>query len=94
MDSPQGKFIYVAAKSKDGKDVALPRPVTVGDWVELGGANQWIIESGLEPGDRVIVDGMARLFPIPTGAPIVLGPPPGAPGAEKAGAAGDPAAKK
>lgn len=94
MDSPQGKFVYVAAKSKDGKDIALPRPVTVGDWVELGGANQWIVDSGLKPGDRVVVDGMARLFPIPTGAPIVLGPPPGAPGAAKAGAAGDPAEKK
>lgn len=94
MDGPQGKFVYVAAKSKDGKDIALPRPVRAGDWVTLGGANQWIIESGLAPGDRVIVDGMARLFPIPTGAPIVLGPPPAAPGAAKAGAAGEPAAKK
>jgi membrane fusion protein (multidrug efflux system) len=94
MDGPQGKFVYVAAKSKDGKDVALPRPVAVGDWVEFGGANQWIVESGLAPGDRVVVDGMARLFPIPTGAPIVLGPPPAAPGAAKAGAAGEPGAKK
>lgn len=83
MDSPQGKFVYVAGKSKEGKDVALPRPVTVGDWVVFDGANQWIIESGLEPGDRVVVDGMAKLQPIPTGAPIMLGPPPGASGAAK-----------
>jgi len=78
MDGPQGKFVYVAGRSADGKDVALPRPVTVSDWVELDGANQWIVETGLKPGDRVVVDGMAKLMPIPTGAPIVLGPPPGA----------------
>jgi len=87
MDGPQGKFVYVAGKSKDGKDVALPRPVTVGDWIELDGANQWIIDSGLAPGDRVVVDGMARLQPIPTGAPILLGSPPGAADAAKSGAA-------
>jgi membrane fusion protein, multidrug efflux system len=93
MDSPQGKFVYVAGKSKDGKDVALPRPVKVGDWIEFAGTNQWIIDSGLTAGDRVVVDGMARLQPIPTGAPIVLGPPPGAPGTSKDGAAAG-AAKK
>src|SRR5690242_19482269 len=32
LDGPQGKFVYVAGK-KDGKDVAMPRPVVVGDWV-------------------------------------------------------------
>ena len=79
MDGPQGKFVYITGKSPDGgKDVALPRPVTVGDWIELEGQQQWIIESGLKPGDPVIVDGNAKLFPIPGGAPIALGPPPGA----------------
>jgi membrane fusion protein (multidrug efflux system) len=78
LDSPQGKFVYVPGKSKDGHDVALPRPVTVGDWVEFGGEHQWIVESGLKPGDRVIVEGTAKLFPVPGGAPIMLGPPPGA----------------
>jgi len=47
LDGPQGKFVYVAAKSAEGKDVALPRPVTVGEWVDLGGQPQWIIEQGL-----------------------------------------------
>lgn len=78
MDGPQGKFVYVAAKSPEGKDIALPRPVTVGDWVEIDDANLWIVESGLKPGDQVVVEGMAKIFPIPTGAPIVVGPPPGA----------------
>jgi membrane fusion protein (multidrug efflux system) len=77
MDGPQGKFVYVTGKSQDGKDVALPRPVTVGEWVEFEGQQQWIIESGLKPGDIVIVEGTAKIFPIPGGAPIMLGPPPG-----------------
>lgn len=79
MDGPQGKFIYVAGKDKEGKDVALPRPVVVGDWTDGGNGNRWLIESGLKPGDVVIVEGMARLMP---GAPIKLpgaaGPAPGA----------------
>ena len=80
LDGPQGKFVYVTGKSQDGKDVALPRPVTVGDWVEFEGQQQWIIESGLKPGDMVIVEGTAKIFPIPGGTPIMLGPPPGADG--------------
>jgi len=75
MDGPQGKFVYVAAKSADGKDVAQPRPVAVGDWIELGGERLWIIESGLKSGEQVVVDGMGKLFPVPGGAPIVVGPP-------------------
>ena len=79
MDGPQGKFVYVAGKDKDGKDVAQPRPVVVGEWTQ-GDGNRWIVDSGLKPGDPVIVDGMARLMP---GGPIMLGPPPGAPGAPR-----------
>jgi len=82
MDGPQGKFVFVTGKGgQDGKtDVALPRPVTVGEWVEVDGQQQWIVESGLKPGDMVVIDGMAKLFPIPGGAPIMLGAPPGADG--------------
>jgi membrane fusion protein, multidrug efflux system len=72
LDGPQGKFVYVAGKDKDGKDVAMPRPVVVGDWVAANGTNQWVIESGLKPGDPVIVNGVAKLMP---GGPIVLGAP-------------------
>ena len=93
MDGPQGKFVFVTAKGgQDGKtDVALPRPVTVGEWVEVDAQQQWIVESGLKPGDVIVVDGTAKLFPIPGGAPIMLGPPPGMegkggpPGADKGG---------
>jgi membrane fusion protein (multidrug efflux system) len=69
LDGPQGKFVYVAGK-KDGKDVAVARPVVVGDWVGADGANEWVIESGLKPGDQVIVNGVAKVMP---GGPIDLG---------------------
>lgn len=86
MDGPQGKFVFVATKGENGNDVAVPRPVTVGDWVQVDGQQQWIVESGLNAGDQVVIEGTAKLFPIPGGAPIALGPPPGA-----AGPGGDPA---
>jgi membrane fusion protein, multidrug efflux system len=77
LDGPQGKFVYVAGK-KDGKDVAMPRPVVVGDWVAANGTNEWVIDSGLKPGDPVIVNGVAKLMP---GGPINIGAEPAAGGA-------------
>ncbi len=62
LEGPQGKFVYIAA---DGK--AAPRPVVVGDQL----ADGWVITKGLAQGDKLIVDGMARIF-FP-GAPIQLG---------------------
>jgi membrane fusion protein (multidrug efflux system) len=69
LDGPQGKFVYVTGKDKDGKDIAQPRPVVVGEWIDGDGGNLFVIDSGLKPGDTVIVNGMARLQP---GAPIKL----------------------
>jgi membrane fusion protein (multidrug efflux system) len=69
LDGPQGKFVYVPGKDKDGKDIAQPRPVEVGDWIDGDGGNLFVIESGLAPGDHVIVNGIARLRP---GAPITI----------------------
>jgi membrane fusion protein, multidrug efflux system len=79
LDGPQGKYVYVVGKDKDGKDIAEQRPVVVGDWVDADGANLWQIDSGLKPGDTVIVDGIAKLMP---GAAIAVGG-----GAPKAAAA-------
>ncbi|MFO1395568.1 MAG: efflux RND transporter periplasmic adaptor subunit [Burkholderiales bacterium] len=94
MDSPQGKFVYVATKDKDGKDVAAMRILQLGEWAVADNTNLWIVESGLKPGDLVIVDGVSKLRP---GAPIVLGggtpPAAGAPGAAPAAPAA-PAADK
>lgn len=89
LDGPQGKFVYVAAKDKDGKDVATPRPVVVGDWVGVNGSNEWVIESGLKSGDPVIVNGVAKLM---GGGPIKLPAVSPAGGATPAatGAAGSP----
>ena len=79
LDGPQGKFVYVAAKDKDGKDIAQPQNVVVGDWVDAEGGNLFVIDSGLKAGDNVIVNGVARLQP---GGPIKLAtsaPAPAAP---------------
>ena len=81
LDGPQGKFVYVTGKDKDGKDIAQPRPVVVGEWIDGDGGNMFVIDSGLKPGDNVIVNGMARLQP---GAPIKLA------GAAPAGGQGGP----
>jgi membrane fusion protein (multidrug efflux system) len=78
MDSPQGKYVYVVGKDKEGKDVAEVRIVQLGEWSAANGVNLWIVDSGLKPGDVVIVDGVAKLRP---GAPIQLGTAPGAPAA-------------
>ena len=88
LDGPQGKFVYVAAKDKDGKDIAQPQPIVVGDWVDADGGNLFVIDSGLKAGDNVIVNGVARLQP---GGPIKLAssapPASGAPGAPPGGPA-------
>ncbi len=52
MEGPTGKLVYLlGAESK-----AEPRPVVVGEW--SGG--DWIITSGLKPGDKVIVEGLMK----------------------------------
>jgi membrane fusion protein (multidrug efflux system) len=85
MEGPQGKFVYVVGKDKDGKDVAMPRPVVVGDWVDANASNQWVIESGLKAGDPVIVNGVAKVMP---GAAVKVT----AAGADASAAAGAPGA--
>ncbi len=62
LDSPQGKFVYLV--SADSK--AEPRPVEVSAWV----ADGWVINSGLQSGDRVIVDGTAKIFA--PGSPVTI----------------------
>jgi membrane fusion protein (multidrug efflux system) len=84
LDGPQGKFVYVLGKDKDGKDVALPRPIVVGDWVDASGSNQWVVESGLKPGEQVLVNGVAKVMP---GAPIKVSSAEAGAAAPAAGAA-------
>jgi membrane fusion protein (multidrug efflux system) len=93
LDGPQGKFVYVTGKDKDGKDIAVARPVSLGEWAIADGTNLWIVETGLKAGEDVIVDGLSKLRP---GAPIKLGgaapAPGGPPGAAAPGAAAPSAA--
>jgi membrane fusion protein (multidrug efflux system) len=66
QDGPTGKFVYVATPGEQGMTIALPRPVEVGAWTGSGepgkSVGRWVIKSGLKPGDKVVVDGMARIF--------------------------------
>jgi membrane fusion protein (multidrug efflux system) len=64
MNDATGKFVYVVGTGKDGKPVAEPRPIVPGEWVRLSGTepNGWVIKQGLKVGDRLIVDGTARIF--------------------------------
>ncbi len=75
LEGPKGKFVYVV--NADSK--AEARPVQLGEWL----GESWIVDSGLAPGDRVIVDGVMRIGP---GAPVRIAAP-GAP----AGAGASPA---
>ncbi len=49
LEGPQGKFVYVV----NAQSMAEPRPVELGPWA----GDDWIVTSGLNAGDRVIVDG-------------------------------------
>ena len=50
-----GRFVWVA--TPDGK--AAQRPIRAGGWV----GDDWVVLEGLRPGERVIVDNLARLRP-------------------------------
>ncbi len=88
MESPRGKHVYIV----DAENKSQIRPVEAGDWT----ADGWIINAGLKPGERVVVDGTVKLSLMPPGVPvqIVDGAAPangmGAPGGK---AADKPAAK-
>jgi membrane fusion protein (multidrug efflux system) len=73
LEGPQGKFVYLVNKDNQ----AEVRPVQAGEW----SGDAWIITSGLNAGERVIVDGVMKLGP---GAPVkVAEKPPAKPVAEK-----------
>lgn len=77
QEGTNGKFVYVAESGEDGMTVANMRPVEVGRWLEVAGADGierlWLIKNGLAVGERVIVDGTARIFypgmPVSTATP-------------------------
>jgi membrane fusion protein (multidrug efflux system) len=67
LESPKGKYVYVV----NHENKAEPRPVEVGDWSAPDG---WIINGGLEAGERVVVDGVMKLQLMgPAGGPVQIG---------------------
>ena len=82
LEGPQGKFVYIV----DENGTAQPRPVEVGDW----SGDAWVINKGIQPGDRVITEGLMRLGP---GAPVRIADANAKPAAQPQ-APGKPSAKK
>jgi membrane fusion protein (multidrug efflux system) len=80
MEGPQGKMVYLLGP--DNK--AVPKPVSVGEWAAK---NEWIVTSGLQPGDKVIVEGLMKVYP---GAQVQVGDPAAAAAAQGPAGAGAP----
>jgi membrane fusion protein (multidrug efflux system) len=85
QQGPQGSVVFLAA---EGDKVEI-RPVKVSTWRE----KEWIIESGVQPGDRIIVEGFHKLAPGASIQPVPAAINPvdegGQKNGTKAGAAGD-----
>ncbi|ATC94464.1 efflux RND transporter periplasmic adaptor subunit [Pseudoalteromonas tunicata] len=66
LDNGMGKFVYRYISNEQGQTIASPTPVEVGEWTKFNqdhqAENSWIIRKGLNAGDKVIVDGVARIF--------------------------------
>ncbi len=75
LQSEKGHFVFV-----DDNGKAAIRPVETGAW----SGSDWIIRSGLNAGDRVIVDNLIKLRP---GAPVTVAPPTAGAGPAPAAAA-------
>lgn len=76
--TPQGATVMVV----NAKDIVEVRPVKVG---ALEG-DSWVIQSGLDPGERVIVDGLQKAAPGKPVKPVVASPtPPAVPQAADTG---------
>jgi membrane fusion protein, multidrug efflux system len=60
QQTANGHIVYIV----NAKNEAEIRPVVVGEWV----GQNWVIDQGLQAGERLIVDGFQRLAP---GVPVV-----------------------
>ncbi|MBI5154062.1 efflux RND transporter periplasmic adaptor subunit, partial [Candidatus Poribacteria bacterium] len=63
--SQTGPFVYLVGAGNK----AEMRPVKLGEWV----MDDWIVLDGVEPGDRVIVDGIGKIGPGATVDPVPFG---------------------
>lgn len=66
-----GKSVFVVNE----KNEATIKPITVGNWV----GQDWVVLSGLNVGDKVIVDNLIKLRPNAPVAPHPFGTPPAMP---------------
>lgn len=55
LSQPNGQFVLIA----DAENKVELRPVTTGQWL----GSDWVIERGVKPGDRVIVEGVQKIQP-------------------------------
>jgi membrane fusion protein (multidrug efflux system) len=63
MSGPQGRFVWVL----DEQDVAAMRPVQI----EAVASDRAVLSAGLQPGERVVVEGVLKVRP---GAPVAIVP--------------------
>jgi membrane fusion protein (multidrug efflux system) len=61
-----GAFVYIVG---DSNKVAI-RPVQASSW----SGSQWVVDNGIKPGDRVIVDGTQKVFPGVKVNPVAYNP--------------------
>jgi membrane fusion protein (multidrug efflux system) len=80
LTNDQGKFVFVVAKDKDGKAIAAIRPIVEGGWQ----GKDWVVLSGLNPGDQVIADNLIKVRPSIQVAPHPLGEAPAMPAKKSA----------
>lgn len=67
LEGPNTKIVMTV----NAQGVVEPRPVQVGDWF----GEDWVITGGLNPGDKVIVDGVVKARP---GSPVKIAEAPSA----------------
>lgn len=72
LQSAVGANVYVV----NDENVVESRPVVLGEW---SGEDEWIIETGLEPGDRVVAN---RLMQVRPGSPVTVAEATAPPAAE------------
>jgi len=59
LTGDQGKFVFVAEKSKDGKTVAAVHPIKESGWQ----GQHWVVTEGLKDGDQVLADNLIKVRP-------------------------------
>lgn len=72
LTNDQGKFVFVAEKDKEGKFMAVARPIVEGGWQ----GDSWVVLSGLKAGEQVIADNLIKVRPGAAVMPHPLGSAP------------------